>query len=109
MVSKEKLEHILFEEKWNDIERRQNDPNGNIKQREDREQYYVYNMTLDSRSASVVGKEQGEHYWLSAPQMQEYREELADVENMFNQFAVGYLLFFLSIAIWFVIRVESSY
>ena len=52
MVSKEKLERILFEEKWNDIERRQNDPNGNIKQREDREQYYVDNITQNECPAS---------------------------------------------------------
>ncbi len=73
----DKLEQIVWNEKykadWKDIEKRQNDPNGNIKQREDREQYYVDNMTLDSRSASIVGKEQGEHYWRFAPQMIEYR------------------------------------
>jgi|TARA_R110002110_G_scaffold388902_2_gene601104 hypothetical protein len=109
MVTIEELKDILYQEEWNDIERRQTDPNGNIKQREDREQYYVDNLTLDSRSASVVGKEQGEHYWQFAPQMQEYREELNDIENMFNQFAVGFMLFFLGIALWFITKIESSY
>ena len=104
MVTTKELEDILYKEKIKEIKARVNDPNGNVRQEEDRVQYYVDNMTLDSRSASIVGKEQGEHWWAFAPQAQKYRADLAKLENIFLFIIGGYMAFWIGIAFWFLLQ-----
>jgi hypothetical protein len=108
MVKIEELKDILWKEQYEakckDIEKQQNDPNGEIQQRKDREQFYVDNMTLDSRSMSIVGKEQGEFWWRFAPQAEEYRNELNNVVTLFNVFTICFMTLWLSIALLFLLQ-----
>ena len=106
--SKKELEDILWKEEykamWKRIHKEQNDPDGEVQKKIRREQYYVDNMTLDSRSASVVGKEEGEHWWRFAPQAVKYRAELNGYLDGFTFLVVAYMTLWFGIALWFLLK-----
>jgi len=107
MVSVEELEDVLWKEKYKASRKETKKQYKKSRQKiEERQQYYVDNLSSlgDNRSISVIGNEQGEHFWRSAPQMVEYRNGLTTIENAWWWVCMIYMSFWLAIPIslwWF--------
>ena len=108
MVTDAELRDVLRKEKdkadWKRRRKEQKDPNGAVQQKKKREQYYVDNLSWDSRPISLIGKEQGEHWWRFAPQAQKYKAGLIELENVFLVFCIAWIAFWTGIGFLFLLQ-----
>ena len=115
-LTESKLRSILLNEKidaeYKDIRKRHKDPNGNCRQKEEKEQRYVdacgpHRSAFDKRPISIIANEEVEDWWRFAPQAIKYRATLNESVEAWQFLLWGYMLFWVSLAVAFIYRIES--